>query len=182
MRWIPLTITAYLLVLCQATLAKVFTFSGLAIGPVGPDLLAITAVFVALVAADITDAMIAGWIFGLCLDLAAYGGLGLSTVIGTMSIVYALGAGGVFSIRGAFFRDRSGPQVVIALIFCVFSHLLWVTLQYLRSGGLSGGYGRMVLQVFAISAYTAVLMPFGYRMLGRIRNWLFVPVAGRPRR
>ncbi len=182
MRWIPLTITAYLLVLCQGTLAKAITISGLAIGPVGPDLMAIAVVFVALVVSDITDAMIAGWIFGMALDIAAYGGLGLPTVIGPMSIAYALGAAGVFSIRGAFFRNKTGPQIVIALIFCVFSHLLWVTLQYLRSGGLAGGFGRMVLQVFAISAYTAALMPFGFRMLGRVRNWLFVAEAGRARR
>ncbi len=180
MRWIPLTITAYLLVLCQASLAKAITISGLAIGPVGPDLLAIAAVFVALSVADIIDAMIAGWILGLCMDLAAYGGPGLPTVIGPMSIAYALGSAGIFSIRGAFFRDRSGPQVLFALIFCVFSHLLWVTLQYLRSGGLAGGFGSMVLQVFAISAYTAVLMPFGFRLLGRVRSWLFAADSGRP--
>ena len=91
-------------------------------------------------------------------------------------------AGGIFGVREAFFRSRPGPQILLTLIFCVFSHLLWVTLQYLRSGGQFGGFGRVALQAVGRSLFTALLMPIGYRLLNRIRNWLIAPAAPRSRR
>ncbi|MCK4277401.1 MAG: hypothetical protein KAX78_12855, partial [Phycisphaerae bacterium] len=75
MRWIPFVIFAYILILLQTTVAGLLVISPGAIGPVGPDLMAILAVFVALNVRRAADAMIAGWILGLALDLTA-GGVG----------------------------------------------------------------------------------------------------------
>jgi len=185
MRWIPFIVLIYLVVIVQTTVGGILTFAGGGIGTIGPDLMAIVAVFVAMHVRSGSDAALAAWAAGLALDLTTAGGPGAATVVGPMPIAYALAAAAVFKIREAFFRERAVPQALLALIFCLLAHGLWLTLQSLLARGEAitwSTYGRRLLQAAMLAAYTAVLMPIAHRGLFRIRGWLIVAPAGRSRR
>ena len=178
MRWVPFLIFAWLFILIQMTLGKILTFDRLAIGPVGPDLLALMAVFVAMNVRNVTNGMLAGWALGFLLDLTTAGGVGGVTCVGPMAISYAVGVWMVFRLREAVFLDRALPQIVFAGLFCLITHVLWVTAQSLLGAGQTSlaDYGGAILQVLICSAYTALLMPLVYFLLSRIRGWLLLPL------
>jgi len=180
MRWAPFMILAAVLLLVQTTLARVLVFVVAPVGPVGPDLLAIAALFFALRARSGADAILAAWVLGFGLDLAAAGGTGSTTAVGPMAVAYALAAWLAFSIREAFFRERLTAQVFLALLCCSLAHLVWVTAQSLLAGSWSS-YGRLLLQAACLSAYTAVLTPLGLAGLTRLQRW-FLLAPGQPRR
>ena len=79
MRWAPFAILGYLVVLGQTTLADSVALSTRSIGVVGPDLMAICALFVALHVRGAVDAMLAAWVLGLAADLTTGGGPSGST-------------------------------------------------------------------------------------------------------
>ncbi len=181
MRWILFIILTLLVALAQITVVSRIRISGLGMESVAPDLLAIVAVFVALHAASAVDVMLAAWVLGCVLDLVAVGGPGGVTALGPMSLVYALAAGGLYRIRGAFFRDRILAQVVLGFLFCVMVHGAWVTFQLLLAGRWVT-YPAMLLHAAAISVYTALLTPLGYAGLRRCRRLFMSAPAGRLRR
>jgi rod shape-determining protein MreD len=183
MRWIPFVILSYLAILLQGTLAGIVSITGLSIGSVRPDLAAILAVYVAMYARQPTDAMLAGWVLGLALDLTTGSAAGALAVIGPMPLAYAVAARVIYQLREAVFRDRPLPQMFLVLIFCLLSHALWVTLQWLRVGQVgAAGLGAMYAQTVAVAAYTAVIAPAGCYGLRRIRTWMIAPLPGRGRR
>lgn len=186
MRWIPFLILAWLVVMAQTSLGKILTLYALPTGPVGPDLLVLLAVFVALQAPSAVDTMLAGWVLGMLVDLTTAGGLTDPTRIGPMALLFALAVRLVFALREAFFRERALPQMVLAGLFCLLAHGLWITVQVLLAGGEIGwgGYGRLLLQVLLSSVYTALLMPLAYVLLRGIRGMILsTPPSrrGRPR-
>ncbi len=185
MKWVPFIILTYLVMLAQCTVGGILTFSVTAIGTVGPDLLAIVAVFMALHVRSGFHAALAGWVLGLAVDLTTISAAGGVTAVGPMPIAFAVAAALIFQIREAFFYERPIPQVFLALIFCLVAHGIWVTFQaVLAFGEVSWeGYGRMLLQAVALAIYTAVLMPLGYRGLRWLGKWLIsVPTSKRHRR
>ena len=192
MRWIPLVILIYLVVLVQTTIAQAVTVNVPWVGSISPDLAAVVTVFLALHAASGPDAMLAGWLLGLAVDLTAAGGPGAATVVGPMALVYALAAGGLFRAREALFHEHALTQTLLALVFCLFTHGVWLTSQALLhfSDVLWSHYFRMLMQVVLSAAFSAALTPLVYYLLGRCRRW-FVAVpavrrsgraAGRHRR
>jgi len=185
MRWVPFILLAYVMVLLQSTLGGIITFTATPLGTIGPDLVAIVAVFVVLNVRSASTAMLAAWVLGLGLDLTTATAPGCATAVGPMAIAYALAGGLVFHIREAFYHTRPIPQGLLTLVFCLVAHLLWVTAQTLLAPVtvLWLWYGQMVLQAVVLSAYTAVLAPFGHVGLRRIERWLIVgPVGRRARR
>ncbi len=185
MRWIPFLIAAYVATLVQTTLASELRLHGLGVGSVGPDLLAVVAVFVALHVRSTADAMLAGWVLGMALDLTAAGGPGGTTALGPLAIVYVLAAGGVHRVREALFRERIGTQALLGLTFCAVTHGAAASVQALLAlGSMTWAfYGQMLLQVLANSAYTAVLTPVGCWGLRRIQPLLMTaPARGFGRR
>ncbi len=182
MRWVPFFIFAYLFVLVQTTLGKILTLERLSIGPVGPDLLVLFAVFLALNVRNVTDAMLTGWVLGLLIDLTTAGGL--ATCVGPMAILFALAMWILFSLREAIFHNRAVPQMILAAMFCLLTHGLWVFVQsLLAEGAISAStYGRMLLQVGISAVYTGLLMPLGYFLLSRCRGWLLISPPFRRRR
>ncbi|MFP3937680.1 MAG: hypothetical protein ACLFVW_05000 [Phycisphaerae bacterium] len=181
MRWVVLIILAYVLVLLQATLGDVLTFSDSPIGTIGPDLAAVAAVFLALHAPTLADAMLSGWLLGLAVDLGAAGGPAGASAVGPMALGYAFASAVLFQMREAVFQDRKPTQMLLAVLFCAIAHGLWITLQSLLSfGDVSWQrYGRQWTQVGALSGYTALLTPLGYAALRRLRRWF---VSGSPTR
>ena len=183
MRWIPFLIQTYLVVLFQCTAARILVVQGGGFGPVGPDFAALVAVFVTLHARSWVDALLAVCVLGVALDLSAGGGVG-ATAVGPMSLSYALVAGLLFRVREAFFRERALTQALLALAFCLLTHVVWVTLQSLLAIGVidGGAYGRMLLQALALACYSAVLMPLVHLLLSRCQRWFLTAPVGPGRR
>ena len=177
MRWIPFIILTYFILLLQTSVVGLISFSFGSVGTVEPDLLAIVAVFVALSARNGVDVMLAAWALGLAADLTTGGGAGAATALGPMSLAYMLGAGAVFKVREAFFRDRPFTKGMLVLTFCLLAHPTWVTLQTLRASGAMGwsDYGKLLVQALMLSLYTAVLSPFVFVVLSKLSGWILPP-------
>ncbi len=183
MRWIPFLIFAYLFVLAQSTLGKILTFDRLPIGPIGPDLLVLLAVFVGLNVRNLVDGMIACWLIGFMIDLTTAGGVGLATRIGPMAFGYCLSVWMVFALREAMFRDKALPQMLMAALFCLACHGFWITVQTLfAADGSWAVYGSLILQVIISAIYTAMLMPLINFLLTPCRGMIIATVAEKSRR
>ena len=173
MRWIVFIILTFLVLVLQVTFGAFIRLRGLVIHGVGPDLLAILGVFVALNARSAADAMLAAWTLGFALDLMAIGGPGGGTAVGPMALGYVLASAAVYRLRGALLTERILAQVFITFGFCIIAHFAWVTLQSALSLRYTtwADYARMLLQAAALSVYTALLAPllyFGLRRIGKL--------------
>ncbi len=180
MRWIPLLILTYAVVLLETCVGWVLFIDSSSLGAVGPDLAAMVVVFIAFYARGATDAMFAAWILGLAVDLTTGGGIGAMTVVGPMSIAYCLAAGLLWRAREAFFRERAVTQAILAFAFVALAHGTWATAQAILAPGhvTLGDYGRTVLQVLAVACYTAVLMPLAHWGLRRCQRFFLIAAAG----
>ena len=178
MRWSVFFLLAYLTLVVQTSLVQWLTFSAGAAGTVQPDLLALTAAFIALFARAGLDAMLAAWALGLAADLTT------QAAVGVMPVTYALAAGAVFRLRDAFFRDRISTRLVLTLVFCLLAHPLWVTVQAALDWRHNtwGAYGLTLLQAVLLSAYTAVLAAPLQWLLAKAEPLLWSQPAGRSRR
>lgn len=184
MRWVPLAILMYLFVLVQTSLGGVLTFDRMAVGPFGPDFLALLTVFVALYATSTLDAMLAAWVMGLLLDLTTAGGGGVASRVGPMAIGYALSAGLIVRLREAIFRERAMTQMIVAGLFCILTHGFWITVQAIGAGeGMTWAiYFRQWGQVLLSALYTALLMPLAHFVLFGIRGMIMTAPPSRTRR
>jgi rod shape-determining protein MreD len=184
MRWIPLLILAYLVVLFQTTVGRVLAFTTAGVGTVAPDLIGLLAVFVALYARSWVDAMLAGWALGFAVDLTIAGGTGLPAAVGPMAAAYCLAAGLLVRVREAFFRERALTQALLAWGFCLITHAAWATVQSLLGLGAAAwsAYGQTLLQVLAVACYTALLMPLVHAGLLRCQRWFLAAPVGPGRR
>ncbi len=181
MRWIPLLILTYLVVLLETTLGRALFINTSGIGSIGPDLAALVVVFVAFYARGATDAMLTGWIMGFAVDLTVGGAMGGASVVGPMSIAYCLVAGLLWRVRDAFFREQAITQVLLALAFCAITHWMWVTAQAMLAPGWSG-YGRTLLQALACACYSALLMPLAHYGLRKGQRLFLVSSVSPARR
>ena len=185
MRWIPLAILIYLIVIVQVSVGRVLDLPFEATGPVGPDLLAILAVYAALRVKHGTDAMLAGCVMGLAVDLSTGTSAASPAAVGPMGLGYALAAGMIFRLREVVLQDSAITGCVLAALFCVMAHGFWVTVQCLIAlQSLSwSAYGAMLIQVLLLAVYTAVLMPLGAWCLRRgDRLLITTPADSRHRR
>ncbi len=183
MRWIPLLILTYFVVLLETTLGRVLFIDTASLGLVGPDLTALVVVFVAFYARSATDAMLTGWILGFAVDLTVGGAMGAITVVGPMSISYSLVAGLLWRVRDAFFRERALTQALLAMAFCILAHGMWLTAQAILASGSAAfaDYGQTLLQALAGACYTALLMPMAHYALSKCQR-SFLVSAVRPTR
>lgn len=181
MKWITFIILTYMVTVLQSTLGGLLTFSWGPVGTMGPDLAAMVAVFVAMNVRSGVDAATTGWVLGLAVDLTTVSAGGGATVVGPMAIAYAIGAAFIFNIREAFYSEKPLGQAVMAGMFCLVAHGIWVTAQaILAFGDISwAGYRQMLAEAIALAIYSAVLMPLGYLVLIRCRKWILSPQAGR---
>ena len=170
MRWIVFGIFAYLFAMIQMTLGNILILDRLAMGPIGPDFMVIFAIFIAFNSRDVIDAMIAGWVLGMLIDLTTGGG---GSCVGPMAILYSFMCWVVFSIREGIYSERALTQMIMAGVFCIVTHGLWITIQSLIAFDLSWGeYGSLLLQVLLSGLYTAVLTPMVYFGLILFRGYL----------
>jgi len=180
MRWIPFLILAYVVMLMETSMSRLLFINVPGLGSIGPDLAAMVVVFVALYTRAATDAMIAGWVLGLAVDLTSGGGIGAMTVVGPMSIAYCLLAWQLWRVREAFFRERAVTQIVLTLFFALAAHFIWVTVQALAAPGkvTFGDYGLALIQAAGIACYTALLMPLAHFALIRVQRVILTNPAG----
>jgi rod shape-determining protein MreD len=181
MRWIPFAILVYLVIQLQTTVGKVLTVQQTAIGPIGPDLAAIVAAFLAIHLRGAADVGLACWALGLAVDLATGSGVGAVTKVGPMALTYGLAGMVVYRMRDAFFRERIVSQALLALAFAGTAHLLWVFLQAMLVGQWRFWWGA-TQQAVALAVYTALAAPLGYRLLERVQRWVILAPMGRGRR
>ena len=166
MRWIPFAMLGYVIVAIQVAAGKLLTFDSISlgpigsVGPIGPDLAALLVVFVAMSTRLAVDAMLAGCLMGFLVDLTAAGGVPGLTRVGPMVLAYALGAYLIFRLREYVFRERALLQMLLAAVFTLVTHSLWVTVQLLLAEGESSWatYGYMLGQVLCSALYTGLLM------------------------
>jgi rod shape-determining protein MreD len=184
MRWVPFVILAYLVTVVQTSLGRVLVFDRLAIGPVGPDFLAMLAIFAGLWVRHSGEAVLAAWGLGMLVDLTTGGGAGVVTVAGPMALAYGLGVWLLVRIREGLFRERAVPQILIAFFFVLLTHTLWALLQALLGRGAVSlaTFGRTMLQILASAAYTAVLMPLAHILLNAGRGLILSAPPKRGRR
>jgi rod shape-determining protein MreD len=184
MRWAPFLIFAYLFTLAQTTLGHILILDRLTIGPVGPDFIVLLAVFLAMYVRTAVDGMLAGWVLGTLIDLTTGGGAGAATRVGPMAIYFTLAVWLAFQVREAVYRERALPQMLLAGLFCLITHTLWVGTQMLLAPQhiLWGSFGRLMVQVLLSSMYTGLLMPLAHFFLMPCRNWLLTASPSRSRR
>ncbi len=179
MRWILVILLAYAVLLLQTTVVQWIILDTEALGAIGVDLAAIVAVFLALHGRSTSDVMIAGWIFGLGVDLTVSGGFGSTTVVGPMPIGYALAAAAIFQIRELLFRDWFVTQAILTLLFCLMAHGVWILWQSLATTQpfSLALLGELALQGLLLSIYTALLAPLGHFVMRFFRGAL-IPASG----
>jgi cell shape-determining protein MreD len=171
MRWIPFIILVYVVLVVQSSLGLAMGFGG-----VSPDLLAVVAVAVALWAPNAMTAMLAAWVLGFALDLTITGATGGLTVAGPMSLAYLVGARLIFNLREIVYNDRVIIRGLLAGVFCIVTHGLWVLSQCLLTVSWSD-FPRLMGQGAGVALYTAIVAPIGCWMLWPARGLLFeVPV------
>lgn len=161
MRWFYFLLIVLIGTMVQTTLAQ-FLWVRTPVGWVGPEILAVVAVYFAFNARSGVDAALAGWILGFALDLTTSGeGMGL------LSLLYAALSAGLFVVRRAFFRERMLSQMLTTLAFCLAAYQVW-TLYVLVMAGLplSSWPGR-ALQAAGLAGYTALVAPALFAALKR---------------
>ncbi|MCD6364256.1 MAG: hypothetical protein J7M14_00095 [Planctomycetes bacterium] len=182
MHWIMVGIMVYAVTLLQTSLAGIMTVSLPWVGPVRPDLLAVPAVYMALYAHRRADAMLAGWLMGMAIDLTSGAGAGFSTAVGPMSLGYALAAGAIHTVRNVLFRKNVITQCVVTVVFCVMAHGLWLAMQWIIAFRRIADWPTcfaMLLQALGVALYTAAVMPLGRVVLDRCRRRLISSPSGR---
>jgi len=182
MRWVPFAIFSYLFIVLQCSLNRILMIDSLPMGPFGPDLVIILALFIALNVGDLIEGMVAGWILGMLMDLTTSGFDGR---LGLMGIFIALCVWMVHGAREALFRERALPQMLIAGVFVLVAHGLWITLQSIISFGMISWatYGSMLLQVLMTALYTSLLTPLVIVALRPATRWLMeLPSSSRSTR
>jgi cell shape-determining protein MreD len=148
------------------------------LGQVGPELLAVVVVFVALHVGTGAEAALAGWAAGMALDLTLSGeGMGL------FSLAYALGGAGVWRVRGSFLREFATTQAVLTFLFCLFAYEGWMLFSLALNAGASGGPAwRHLLQALAVAVYSAVLAPLVCLLLKPLGPFIIAGYGQRDRR
>jgi hypothetical protein len=164
MRWLPFVILAFVVLVLQSSLGALVVFDVPWFGLVAPDALAIIGLFIAMSCSDRTDALIAGWVLGFCLDLTVVGGVPTLAVLGPMSLGYVAAVWVIYSIREMIFGSRVGPQVVLACLFVLIAHGVWLVCQSVLAWSWVG-FGQSLRQMMGVMFFTGLLMPLGYRLL-----------------
>ena len=153
MRWLTFAILAVLVLTLQAAVApRVELYSA------RPDFLLVVVVFLSLYAPS-RDAIAAGWVLGVCADLMTierFGVIALS--YGLTSIIITL-------IREYLFRYRMMTQMVVTLTACMLVRTAWTMYYHLLYEPRSSLLGDWLIGGVMVSAYTAALAPFVFRLL-----------------
>ena len=177
MRWVFFMLLAYLAIVVQTSLAAVLAVPSDALGMnIRPDLLIAVAVFISLRVRAGTDAVLAGWVLGLLMDLTT-----INTPIGMYAITFALAAAVVYRTRDAVFTDNPLTQFVLGLVCCLLAQGAAVLFANLAVRDSSWRLWRELAGVLLVAVYTAIATPVLCWLLRPAARALFVQPVGRGR-
>lgn len=147
MNWLAFSICAAAGWIAQTTAAP-----WTAIGGLRPDWVFVLVIFFALYARR-SDAILAGWILGLGVDLLSAERLGL------FALVYCLLAVGVNAIRDYVFLKHAGTHFVVTLAAGVLAQSAFVAYRCVTGSLASEGVGRAIVFGCAVAVYSAAWAP-----------------------
>jgi len=166
LRWLVFIPLAVLALIAQISVGAVLRVGVGATGlSLSVDFLAIVAVLVTLRVRMATDAMLAGWVLGLLIDLSS-----VCEPIGLYACCFAIAAWAIFQVRSAVFADNPLSQALTTLAFCLLGHVparLFVNL-YVRATAVM--LWREMIQVLLLAVCTAVFAPLLLRLLRRLNR------------
>jgi rod shape-determining protein MreD len=176
MRWPAFAIAALLSLALQDTVGAVFRISlggGLMLAV---DFLAILAVLVALRTRAGSDALLAGWVLGLLIDLASPG-----MPIGLYALMFALAASLVYYIRSAVFTANPVTQMVMTFVFCLAAHGLARVFIHVVAPPAGARFVPDLVQALLLAISTAAVAPLIIGVVHKF-DWLILPQRGQRRR
>jgi rod shape-determining protein MreD len=156
MRWLTFMLLAALMLTLQSTVAPHLALFG-----ARPDLLLPVVVFFALHAPP-RDAIVGGWLIGLCADLMSVERLGL------IALSYVLVATGVVSVREHLFRYSHVTQFVVALLACFMVRVGWIVYCRVLYSVADSLLVDLMTNVLLVSVYTAAWAPLLHTALLRM--------------
>lgn len=168
MRWLAFTILALATLTVQATVGNLLgipTRGGLMLGV---DFLAIVAVLVALKVRAGSDALLAGWILGLLIDLSSP-----HMPIGLYALTFSLSASLVYYVRGAVFTTNPISQLLTTFGFCLAAHAAARLFIHVAAPPAGARFGTDLVEALLLAACTAVAAPFVMGVLHKF-DWLIV--------
>ena len=175
MRWFYIILVAFVASMIQTTAGQIFWFPT-PLGWIGPIFPIGAAVFAILYGRQTVDVALAGWIFGLALELP----LGGETSMGLLPLLFAAMSAVLFQMREAFYRDRLLTQMILGFLLAFLVYQAWAMCQAVLPGGLSQPYWRATLQMLIVAVYTGLLTPAMVAMLKPLQRWLWtVPSSQR---
>ncbi len=166
MRWLAFLLCAAVALALQSALAPYAELFG-----VRPDWILVVVVFFALYARA-TDAAIGAWIIGFGADLMTIERIGL------MALTYTVAAMFITSIRDYLFCYRPETQFIVTLITCLCIRVCWFFYRRVLYDPAESVVLDLLLQVVAVSIYTAAWALLIHRLLSPMSRLWGVP---RPR-
>ena len=153
MRWLTFAILTVLVLTLQAAVTpKLELFSA------RPDFLLIVVVFLSLYAPS-SNAIAAGWVLGVCADLMTI------ERFGVIALSYGLTAIIVTFLREYLFRYRVVTQTAVTLTACLLVRTAWTMYYHLLYEARGPMLADWLIGGVVVSAYTAALAPFAFRLL-----------------
>ncbi len=173
MKWLPLLVVGWLIVLVQSTLGRVLIFERFVVGPIGPDMMAALLVLLGLNGKKTGEVCSGAMVLGLMMDLMTAGGGPSLTRVGPMMLAYGLAVFLLQQIREAVDRDSLLPVAVLSGLVTLIAHGVWMILQYsLADGGSFSALMGSLVQVFFSAIYTAAVVPWIYWLLRPATVWI----------
>jgi len=153
MRWLTFVFLAVVALTLQAAIApRIELFAA------RPDFLLIVVVFLGLFAPTM-DAIAAAWVLGVCADLMTI------ERFGVIAFSYGLTAMTVTSLREYLFRYRVVTQTAVTLTACLVVQTAWTMYYHLLYEARGPLLADWLIGGVIVSAYTAALTPFAFRLL-----------------
>ncbi len=176
MRWPAFAIAGLLALAVQDTVGAVFRISlggGLMLAV---DFLAILAVLVALRTRTGSDALLAGWVLGLLIDLASPG-----RPMGLYAVMFGLAASLIYYVRSTVFTGNPITQMVMTFIFCLTAHGLARLFIHITAPPAGTSFFKDLGQAVLLAVCTAAVAPLLMSIMHKF-DWLLISQRGQRRR
>ena len=171
MRWVGFIFAAAVAVMVQVTVGAIVRIrlgsSGLTLAV---DFMAILAVLIGLRSRRPADAVLAGWVLGMLIDLAS-----ADSPLGLWALAYALATGMVVQVRSAVFSENPLTQAALGFSFCVLAHGAARTFAHVYVHPGAGALGRDWLQILLLASCTAAATPLIMRLMRGLAGVMLVP-------
>ena len=160
MRWVRFLILVMVVCLIDTTLLPLIGLRGMR-----PDIALIFVVFISLNTTP-TNAVPAGWLMGLAMDVYSVGPTGLN------ALILSLCAGFVSGAKDVVYKEHPLAQLLLTFIAAVFSNVVYLTSIVLSPDTAIGSPGGVALRMLYTVVYTSLPAPFLILVLRSLKGWL----------